>query len=120
MKQEFIDFINKLMESNPELTNQLMTDNIRAYLDTLTERGGADKPMLTPNGMIILKHLREHQDIITWKARDIAQDIGIASRGVAGALRKLCTDGFVEKLGKDPAIYTLTEKGKNYLIEEEI
>jgi DNA-binding PadR family transcriptional regulator len=33
-------------------------------------------------------------------------------------MRKLANDGFVEKLGKDPVIYTLTEKGKNYNIED--
>jgi DNA-binding PadR family transcriptional regulator len=42
----------------------------------------------------------------------------MSSRTISGAMRKLVNDGFVEKIGKDPVIYTLTEKGKNYIIEE--
>jgi DNA-binding PadR family transcriptional regulator len=33
-------------------------------------------------------------------------------------MRKLTTDGFVEKVGSDPVIYTITEKGKNYKFED--
>jgi hypothetical protein len=32
-------------------------------------------------------------------------------------MRKLVTDGFCEKVGSDPVIYTITEKGKNYKID---
>ena len=28
-------------------------------------------------------------------------------------MRKLVTDGYVEKVGQDPVVYTLTEKGIN-------
>jgi hypothetical protein len=31
-------------------------------------------------------------------------------------MRKLTTDGFVEKLGQDPVIYAITEEGKNITI----
>ena len=37
----------------------------------------------------------------------------MSSRTVSGAMRKLVTDGFVEKIGQDPVMYTLTEQGKN-------
>ena len=33
MKQEFLNFINSLMQANPEVTNRLMTDNIQSYLN---------------------------------------------------------------------------------------
>ena len=48
-----------------------------------------------------------------WKSRDIAEGLFIASRAVSGAMRKLVTDGYVEKVGQDPVVYTLTELGKN-------
>ena len=51
------------------------------------------------------------------KARDIAEGLFISSRAVSGAMRKLVTDGFVEKIGKDPTIYTITETGKNITID---
>ena len=45
--------------------------------------------------------------------------MGISSRGASGTMRKLVNDGFCEKIGQDPVIYSLTEKGKNYVIEGE-
>lgn len=118
MKQEFLNFINSLMEANPELTNQLMTENIQAYLDILKE-SKVEKTELTENGKIILRYLQEHKDIKLWKAKDLAEQIGISSRGVSGAMRKMVNDGFCEKIGQDPIVYTLTEKGKNFIIDEE-
>ena len=48
-----------------------------------------------------------------YKARDIAEALFIAPKSVSGAMRKLVTDGYVEKVGKDPIMYSITEKGKN-------
>lgn len=42
----------------------------------------------------------------------------ISSRKVSGSIRKLVSDGFVEKFGSNPVVYTLTEKGKNFDIEK--
>ena len=51
------------------------------------------------------------------KARDIAEGLFISSRAVSGAMRKLVSDGFVEKVGQDPTIYSLTNNGKIISIE---
>ena len=42
----------------------------------------------------------------------------ISSRCIAGAMRKLTSDGYCEKFGDNPIVYSLTEKGKNYKIIE--
>ena len=47
------------------------------------------------------------------KSKEIAEALFVSSRSVSGAMRKLVTDGFVEKIGQDPVMYSLTEKGKN-------
>lgn len=117
MKQEFIDFLDALMEASPEITKQYMTSNVEAYINILKEND-SEKPILTDNGKVILRYLQENQQVATWKAKDIATGLEITSRGTSASLRKLVTDGFVEKLGKDPAIYTLTEKGKKFIIED--
>jgi predicted transcriptional regulator len=52
-----------------------------------------------------------------WKARDVAEGLFISSRAVSGAMRKLVTDGFVEKVGESPVIYSITENGKNINID---
>ena len=81
----------------------------------LDENG--EKPLFTDNGKLILKFLQEHQETPMWKARDIAEGLFISSRAVSGAMRKLVTDGFVEKVGQDPVIYSITDNGKNIEIE---
>lgn len=118
MKKEFLDFINQLMNANPDLTNKLMTEDIEAYLKILAEVKD-DKPVLSENGKIILEFLQEHLDNRLWKSKDIAEQIGLGSRSVSGAMRKLCNDGFCEKIGKDPCIFALTEKGKTFVIEKD-
>lgn len=116
MKQEFIDFLNALMAAAPEVANEKMTPNIKAYIDTLMDTKN-DKPVLTDNGKQILVYMQEHTDTPMWKARDIAEGLFISSRGVSGALRKLVNDGFCEKMGESPVVYSLTNKGKEFIIE---
>ena len=75
---------------------------------------------ITENGIKILKYMQQHETHkgSLFKASDIGEGLFMSGRSVAGCMRKLITDGFVEKLGQDPVIYAITEKGKNYIIEE--
>ena len=114
MKQEFINFLKELMEAAPQVQP---SENVLAYIEALQE-GVTEKPVITDNGKVVLKYLQENQDKKMLKARDIADGLGISSRGVSGSMRKLVGDGFVEKVGESPAVYTITEKGKNFIIEE--
>lgn len=115
MKQEFIDFLNALMAAAPEVVETKMTANVQAYITTLTDTKN-DKPVLTDNGKLVLDYMQK-SDTPMFKARDIAEGLFISSRAVSGSLRKLVTDGFCEKVGQDPVVYALTEKGKNFIIE---
>ena len=114
-KQEFINFIEMVLNENKI---DELPENVRLYWDAFR---GADengeKPLFTDNGKLIIKFLQEHQDTPMWKARDIAEGLFISSRAVSGAMRKLVTDGFVEKVGQDPVIYSITENGKNINID---
>ena len=114
MKQEFIDFVNKLMEANPQIT---MSENVKTYWEALSKDEIKQKPDLTDNGKLILKHL-QGAEVKPYKSKEIAEDLFVSARTVSGSIRKLATDGFVEKVGKDPALYIITEKGKAYIIEE--
>jgi DNA-binding MarR family transcriptional regulator len=117
MKQEFINFVNALIAAAPDVAESMMTENIKQYMEALTGTS-KDKPELTDNGKLVLKYMKDNCESNTmWKAKDIADGLFISSRTVSGAMRKLVTDGFAEKVGQDPVIYTLTEKGKNYNIE---
>ena len=114
MKQEFIDYLNALMAAAPQIE---MSANVKAYIDALMETQ-EEKPVLTDNGKQILLYMQQNTDKTTFKAREIAEGLFISSRGVSGSLRKLVSDGFADKFGESPVIYSLTEKGKNYIIEE--
>lgn len=116
MKQEFINFLNALMAAAPEVVEKYMTDSVRTYIEALTEPVD-EKPILTDNGKLILQYMQNNPDMPMMKARDIAEGLFISSRTVSGAIRKLVTDGFVEKIGQDPVIYSITEKGKNFNID---
>lgn len=113
-KQIFINYVN----SQIDWESESIPEEARLYwtaLCGLDENG--EKPMFTDNGKLILKFLQEHQDTPMWKARDVAEGLFISSRGVSGAMRKLVTDGFVEKVGENPVIYSITENGKNINID---
>ena len=112
-KQEFINFVEMAIEAYP----QEMNEEARMYWEGLKNKEEVEKPMFTDNGKMVLRHLQSKVDIPMWKARDIAEELFISSRTVSGAMRKLVTDGFVEKVGQDPVVYSITEKGKNIAIE---
>ena len=116
MKREFLDFINKLMEHDKAFTDSIITDDIKNFIRILEEDNQV-KSEVNDKGKIILKYMQDN-DVTLGKAKDIAEGIGISSRGVAGSLRKLIADGFVEKVSSNPIIYAITEKGRNYKIED--
>jgi DNA-binding MarR family transcriptional regulator len=117
-KQEFIKFVEEVMDA-AHITEADMPENVKLYWDVLFASSlEVDKPLFTDNGKLIMKFLQDHQETPMWKARDVAEGLFISSRAVSGAMRKLVTDGFVEKVGQDPVIYSITEKGKNIDIEK--
>lgn len=116
-QQEFLDFWKYLTH---EVAGDIeVPENVQAYINALSDNGEAEKPMFTENGKNILMYL-QGQPAQMYKARDIAEGMGITSKAVSGAMRKLVSDGYVEKVGKDPVVYTITEKGKNVEINCEV
>lgn len=117
MKQEFIDFLNALIAAAPDVAEKLMTENVKAYIDALTDKQN-EKPALTENGKIILRYL-QNAPVQPYKSKEIAEQLFVSSRTVSGGMRKLTTDGFVEKVGSEPVLYLITEKGKEFKIDVE-
>lgn len=118
-RDSFIKIVQREIFDRPDIyCENYETDNVweNACLfweAFTTSSDKEDKPLFTDNGKLILNFLKDNQDTPLWKAKDIAENLLVSSRTVAGAMRKLVTDGFVEKVGKEPTIYSLTEKGKN-------
>ena len=107
-KDEFIKYVEDLIDGN----HYEMSENVRLYWEAFKGKVEEDKPLFTDNGKLILQYLQDNQSTPMWKAKDIAEGMFVSSRTVSGAMRKLVSDGYVEKVGQDPVIYTLTEKGK--------
>lgn len=112
LKSDFIDYVESNFSTNP------LPENLEDYWNTFKNgSSNKDKPAFTDNGKIILKCLQDHIERETWKAKDIAEELFISSRTVSGSIRKLVTDGYVEKVSQDPVIYRITEKGKEVIFE---
>lgn len=113
-KQEFIEFIEQNITDWSQASREA-----QVYWEAFKGKEEVEKPLFTDNGKLILKYLQDHiDDMPMGKARDIGEGLFISSRAVSGAMRKLVTDGYVEKIGQDPVVYALTEKGKEIIIKD--
>lgn len=110
-KVEFINYIKNFINEDE------MPDEVRAYWDAFQQTNDKEKPEISDNGKPLLMFLQTHDERSSYTAKQIADELGISSRSVSGSIRKLVTDGFVEKLGESPCAYAVTEKGKSYIFE---
>lgn len=114
-KSEFIKYVETLIQASNNSIE--MNEEAHLYWESLHMGDTtAEKPVFTENGKSILEWMRKHTDTPMVKAKEVAEGMGISSRAASGAMRKLVSDGFIEKIGQDPIIYVLTEKGKNFEI----
>ena len=113
--KQFLDYFDWLVENCKQPV--VMPDEVQDVYNMLQEQQAMEKPMFTESGLSILEYLQTC-DAKSLKARDIADGMVISSRKVSGAIRKLVSDGFVDKMGSSPVIYSLTTKGKNFNIKE--
>lgn len=111
-KVKFIEAVEDALFSKVDI-NELDPD-IVSYWNALKGTNDTEKPTFTDNGKLVMEYLKSIPDNSpALKAKDIAEALFVSSRTVSGAMRKLVSDGFVEKIGQDPVMYSITEKGKN-------
>ncbi len=115
--EEFLDFVDYLMQNCREQPIT-MSENVQDYLDALRNSNKNSQREFTKNGKAILQWLQEASAGM-YRARDVAEGMDISSKTVSGAMRKLVADGFVEKVGKEPVVYSITEKGRNATFNNE-
>ena len=113
-KEAFIEYVEKIINDSTEKMNE----EAQEYWDALRFKEEKEKPMFTDNGKLIMEYLKSLSDNTSaMKSKDIAEALVVSSRTVSGAMRKLVSDGFVEKIGDSPVLYKITEKGKNIEIK---
>ena len=71
---------------------------------------------MTENGAKLLSWMKDNEEKMSniFTSKEAAEALFTSGRSIAGSMRKLVNDGYVEKIGKDPVRYSLTEVGKNY------
>ena len=111
-KEKFIEFF-KDVTANMDLSVEF--PEVLDYFNTLCIE--KEKPLFTDNGKVVLGFLQTADSEEKYSAKIIAENLGLSAKTVSGSMRKLVTDGFIEKVGTDPCLYTITEKGKNIIIE---
>jgi DNA-binding PadR family transcriptional regulator len=74
---------------------------------------------MTENGKKLLSWMQENVDTMSnvFTSKEAAEALFTSGRSIAGSMRKLVADKYVEKTGKDPVQYSLTEAGRNYQFE---
>ena len=110
VKERFIEEIENLLEE----TNTMLSEESMNYLESLKVSKGGSK-VITENGLKILQFMQEnwerHNNI--FKASEIGEGLFIS-----GSMRKLVSDGYAKKEGKDPVVYSITDKGKTFELTE--
>lgn len=114
-KQVFISEVQSMID---ELNYEWKSEDAKSYWTAFISQKESEKPEFTDNGKLILQYMKDNtfEDGTLFTAKSIGEGLLCSSRTVSGAIRKLVTDGYVEKVGQDPVVYTLTENGKNKII----
>lgn len=112
-KQKFIE----------EVENLLITPGVK--LSAEAERffeafksGGEKTPVIiTENGKKILTYLANNSESCDniFPTKSIAEGLSVSGKSVSGSMKKLITEGFVEKVRETPVAYSITEKGINFI-----
>ena len=122
-KEAFINEIQTLMEQAldcQEMPFEGLTSDALDFWNGLNVTGDSEKPAFTENGRLVLEYIQKNKDTYNnlFKAKDIGEGLGISSRTASGAMRKLVTDLYLEKVGTNPTIYSLTQKGTEVRFED--
>lgn len=116
-KEAFIKVVSGLFINETDNSSEEF-ELARNYFSKLQNGGGdSGKPAFTEKGIVILKYLKENPDAVL-PAKKIAEDLDLSSRTVSGAMKKLVSDGYVDKFEGEPKTYSITIKGKEVEIEE--
>ena len=110
VKTEIFDRADIYLEKYPDIFSDAVD-----YFNGLSISGENTKIKFTKNGKLVLTFMQENKDTYNnlFKAKDIGEGLGISSRTASGAMRKLVSDKYVDKMSESPVVYSITQKGIN-------
>lgn len=104
-KNIFIETVEELFKAYPL---NVPSEAFDFFEDYKKAKNGNSKAF-TEKGIAIIKEMREVNDWIS--AKSLGERMDISGRSVSGTMRKLVTDGYIEKQAGNPASYKITDKG---------
>lgn len=116
-KEVFIKEIEELIKMVINSDNydgyDVLSKEANDYFEVLKSTTAKESKQFTDNGKLILTFMKENKDKFNniFKSKDIADSVGMSTRTISGAMRKLVTDGYVDKIEGSPICYSLTDKG---------
>ena len=122
-KEKFINFIqSEIFEIEDIYLEQCGEDweDIKNFWSQfLSDKKSSSNSEMTENGSKILKYMQSNEDKYNnlFTSKEIGEGLFMSSRSVSGSMRKIIANGFVEKVGKDPVTYSLTDEGRNKQID---
>ena len=119
-KQKFINFVEGLIAKIDIDTLDADSKEAIEYFNILKSAEGDEIHKFTENGKLVLTYIQQNYETNNnmFKAKDIGEGLNITSRTASGAMRKLVTDGYLEKIASNPVIYSLTDLGKTISVDE--
>jgi DNA-binding MarR family transcriptional regulator len=114
-------FINEVIALTGDAPEKVFTPDALDFWNGLQISGDSGRPQFTENGRLVLDYMQKEKETYNnlFKAKEIGEGLGISSRTASGAMRKLVSDGYVEKVGENPVVYSLTTLGTEANLNEE-
>lgn len=122
-KEKFISFIQaEIFEKEDiyvENYGEDWEDIKNFWSQFLNDKKSPSNSGMTENGSKILKYMQSNENKYNnlFTSKEIGEGLFMSSRSVSGSMRKIIANGFVEKVGKDPVTYSLTDGGRNKQID---
>ena len=118
-KEAFIEIIEYLFDDQDIRLANIYAEEwplAKEFFNELKEGKIKNSSTMTENGKKVLSWMQENIDEMKniFTSKEAAEALFTSGRSIAGSMRKLVNDGYVEKTGKDPVQYSLTEAGKSY------
>lgn len=113
-KEKFINFIQQEIfdKENIYEVHDDWTD-IQSFWGDFVNQKNIISGDLTENGAKVLKYMQENYQKCNnnFKSKEIGEGLFVSSRSVSGSMKKLITEGYVNKIGSDPVTYEISQKG---------
>ena len=107
--------MNQLMKQAKKMQEDMEKTQEELQEKTFEATAGGNAVYVKVNGAKVLKWMQENEATManTFTSKEIAEGLFTSGRSIAGSMRKLVADEYVDKTGKNPIQYSLTDKGKN-------